>query len=170
MLCKFIIHIRQVDILKNGFNLKFQIKNPNKPQSNHHFPVLGSGIVGIRKAVMINTGISVRAIDWAPNIASTIQYIAIGGCKLGYSHVLDVRQSTSNSNMNGIIQIWCFNSVSQSTELSLTISHCFGSVFHLKWCPLKCLDILGILAATFGDGSVRVLAIPSPPYNNEHGN
>ncbi|KAG0053577.1 hypothetical protein BGZ83_000861 [Gryganskiella cystojenkinii] len=80
-----------------------------------------------------------------------------------------------------LIQIWSLNcNTNQEGELqgkpdahlALCILHSYGAVFDLKWCPYGNwmeagqepgdLPRLGILAATFSDGTIRIFSIPDP--------
>ena len=71
---------------------------------------------------------------------------------------------------NYSLQIWncgkLNNSVSVPTApfLKLLLVHSYGRVWSLAWCPSGCYDEsrLGVLAASFSDGTVRVFGIPHP--------
>lgn len=73
-------------------------------------------------------------------------------------HEQGKRQTPETSSMHGCIQIW---KKGNPTTLYATISHDFGCVYDLKWCPFGYgQGRLGLIAGTFGDGSVRILNIP----------
>jgi hypothetical protein len=53
--------------------------------------------------------------------------------------------------------------------MQVAISHQFGWVHDLKWCPnprRNDTSLLGYLAVCFGDGAVRVCAVPYPHSSN----
>lgn len=89
------------------------------------------------------------------------QYLAIGGLICERRHVLGRRDSQPISSS---IQIWKCNRESHQMKLSLLICHEFGSLFDLKFNSnfLPGDDIIGCMACTFSDGSVRVMNLPNP--------
>ncbi|KAI8855036.1 WD40-repeat-containing domain protein [Chytridium lagenaria] len=112
------------------------------------------------------------------------QYLAIGGYKnrLTERHIMGMRQQGDELSMRNCIQIWSFTANSKTSDngpltspkLEVVILHNFGCVYDLKWSPeaeshpekgsqaTGTFSRIGLLAATFGDGSVRVFNIPNP--------
>lgn len=71
--------------------------------------------------------------------------------------------------MAQMIQIWELRG-RDPPKMVMGLAHRYGCVHDLKWHPCisttngdkKVLDRLGFLAASFGDGSCRVLSVPNP--------
>ncbi|CAG8493738.1 15968_t:CDS:10 [Funneliformis mosseae] len=130
---------------------------------------------------ILNVGGSVWAMDWCPNVSSEReQYLAIGGYKstIDEHHTIGQRQ---RDNLNNSIQIWKIDcgldiSVAESPHLEMVLCHDFGCAFDLQWCPYGAYDKLedaidqqnifipklGIIAISFGNGSIGIFAIPKP--------
>ncbi|KAG0019666.1 hypothetical protein BGZ81_009635 [Podila clonocystis] len=145
---------------------------------------------------LINAGLSVWALDWCPLPSNdelsekNMDYIAVGGfpdtaenCRRrDQTYPLGKQDSHPN-----VIQIW---SVRCDTDeegilqgdpevyMSLCILHSYGAVLDMKWCPNGnlmeagtepgSLMRLGILAATFSDGTIRIFSIPEPKSLQTH--
>ncbi|KAJ2741323.1 hypothetical protein GGI20_005266 [Coemansia sp. BCRC 34301] len=81
----------------------------------------------------------------------------------------------------GSVQIWRVDTKSKSAggcRLDMILTHTFGRCIMLKWCPVSLaaavsssnseispvapLPVIGYLAAVFGDGHLRVCAVPNP--------
>ncbi|KAJ3189727.1 hypothetical protein HDU85_000011 [Gaertneriomyces sp. JEL0708] len=139
----------------------------------------------------INTGGSVWGLDWCPVPAATdgYQYLAVAGYKNNETehHIIGVRQVSSgpdDSHLKGCIQIYRVPAsdshhsaaTPEQPKLVLCILHEHGFVQHLQWAPRGYYEArndvastdpgdlprLGLLAATFGDGSLKVFNIPHP--------
>ncbi|RIB25531.1 WD40-repeat-containing domain protein [Gigaspora rosea] len=133
---------------------------------------------------IFNVGGSIWAMDWCPNIQNQHdQYLAIGGYKSTTEehHYIARRQK---NDVNYAIQIWKIDCQDDPTsiedpKLDIVICHEYGCTFDLQWCPYgaqdNCKDSfegqsehfipkLGILAASFSDGSIGIFAIPKPDY------
>ncbi|CAG8784390.1 30588_t:CDS:10 [Gigaspora margarita] len=133
---------------------------------------------------IFNVGGSIWAMDWCPNIQNQHdQYLAIGGYKSTTEehHYIARRQK---NDVNYAIQIWKIDCQDDATsiedpKLDIVICHEYGCTFDLQWCPYgaqdNCKDAfegqsehfipkLGILAASFSDGSIGIFAIPKPDY------
>lgn len=150
---------------------------------------------GINDCYVLNTGFSVWALDWCPLPSGkdggvSKSYVAIGGfpdtaenCN-GRDQLYPLGKQDAHPN---VIQIWSMNCNTNdqgvlqgesSASLDLCILHSYGAVFDLKWCPtggyMKSGTVpgdlvrLGILAATFSDGTIRIFSIPEPESLREH--
>ncbi|TPX70938.1 hypothetical protein SpCBS45565_g01527 [Spizellomyces sp. 'palustris'] len=140
-----------------------------------------------RKRFVLNAGGSIWGLDWCPMRGEKdgTQYLAVAGYKstIDEHHVIGVRQQPAGDNMKGCIQIWNMGNLNdakknvggdQQPSLVLCLLHDFGCVFDVKWAPWGFFEKkdqqtnpgeirrLGLLAATFGDGSMRVFNIPHP--------
>ncbi|KAG9319166.1 hypothetical protein KVV02_002462 [Mortierella alpina] len=145
---------------------------------------------GVNDGYIFNTGFSVWALDWCPLPSyedapdRNMSYIAIGGLPDTAENCIDRDQlyplGKQDAHPN-IIQIWSMNcNTNEQGELrddpkaylALCILHSYGAVFDMKWCPTGSfkeassapdgLDRLGILAATFSDGTIRIFSVPEP--------
>ncbi|CAO3566070.1 unnamed protein product [Mortierella alpina] len=145
---------------------------------------------GVNDGYIFNTGFSVWALDWCPLPSyddapdKNRSYVAIGGLPDTAENCIDRDQlyplGKQDAHPN-IIQIWSMNcNTNEQGELrddpkaylALCILHSYGAVFDMKWCPegsfkeagpaLDELDRLGILAATFSDGTIRIFSVPEP--------
>ncbi|KAF9952474.1 hypothetical protein BGZ72_006186 [Mortierella alpina] len=145
---------------------------------------------GVNDGYIFNTGFSVWALDWCPlpSFAEApdrnMSYVAIGGLPDTAENCIDRDQlyplGKQDAHPN-IIQIWSMNcNTNEQGELrndpraylALCILHSYGAVFDMKWCPTGSfkeagsapdeLDRLGILAATFSDGTIRIFSVPEP--------
>ncbi|KAI8995916.1 hypothetical protein BC832DRAFT_314586 [Gaertneriomyces semiglobifer] len=139
----------------------------------------------------INTGGSVWGLDWCPVPAATdgYQYLAVAGYKNNESehHIIGARQISSgpdDPDLKGCIQIYRVPAtdghhsagIPEQPKLVLCILHEHGFVQHLQWAPRGYYEAqndvtpadpgdlprLGLLAATFGDGTLKVFNIPHP--------
>ncbi|KAG0029496.1 hypothetical protein BGZ82_007940 [Podila clonocystis] len=145
---------------------------------------------------LINAGLSVWALDWCPLPSNdelsekNMDYIAVGGfpdtaenCRrrdqtypLGkqdsHPNVIQIWSVRCDTNEEGILQ------GDPEVYLSLCILHSYGAVLDMKWCPNGnlmeagtepgSLMRLGILAATFSDGTIRIFSIPEPKSLQAH--
>jgi hypothetical protein len=155
------------DMPDSGFNFKLNPKDNSEPQT---IPFLKSKKINSKGGVLMNVGIYVECLEWVDgNLDIDEQYLIIGGHDLLEPKVLGFRETAEAFLMKGIMQIWKFNGV--QAELAMTITHEFGSIFDIKLCP-KSFDkaklTLGILAISFGDGSVRVINVPLPKDELQH--
>ncbi|KAL8994040.1 MAG: hypothetical protein Q9188_007181, partial [Gyalolechia gomerana] len=135
---------------------------------------------------MINVGTGVRCLEWAPNHSGDTQYLAISTLqpknpeqigRLKFSPAFTAQSFPSS------IQIWSFSSSEAADRqsvldpdhpprLRLVICFDWGDAKHLRWCPMprkfRSQDQneekipIGLLAAVFSDGNVRVLDIHLP--------
>ncbi|KAF9390209.1 hypothetical protein CPC16_005255 [Podila verticillata] len=145
---------------------------------------------------LINAGLSVWALDWCPLPSNDEQpeknmdYIAVGGfpdtaenCRQrDQTYPLGKQDSHPN-----VIQIWSVNCETDEegtlqgvpdVYMALCILHSYGAVLDMKWCPSGnlmeagtepgSLVRLGILAATFSDGTIRIFSIPEPKSLKAH--
>ncbi|KAG0088312.1 hypothetical protein BGZ92_006314 [Podila epicladia] len=148
---------------------------------------------GINDFYLINAGLSVWALDWCPlptKDEKNTDYIAVGGfpdtaenCRRrDQTYPLGKQDSHPN-----VIQIWsvhCDTNEEGALQgepeiyMSLCILHNYGAVLDMKWCPNGnlmeagtepgSLARLGILAATFSDGTIRIFSIPEPKSLQDH--
>ncbi|KAI8925893.1 hypothetical protein BC831DRAFT_459144 [Entophlyctis helioformis] len=131
-----------------------------------------------RKRMLLNTGCSVWAIKWCPNVPDghVYQYLAVAGySSMDQHHIVGNCQSPAAPNdpsMRGVIQIWRVplkpDDRGNVPVMEMAIAHDRGRVFSLDWCSSGLYDAsceierLGVLAACFGDGSSVILNIPVP--------
>lgn len=143
----------------------------------------------------MNVGGSIWGLDFAPKPSpnkSSDQYLAIGGYNSTTEHHLLSEDFDINNKLNAI-QIWKCRSYTSKFKpvLDMCILHDFGVVVDFKWCPFSVYDeevttrkdqltqdlihhaylqILGILAAMFNNGTIRLFVVPHPQNvrkNNE---
>ncbi|KAG0366412.1 hypothetical protein BGX24_003706, partial [Mortierella sp. AD032] len=145
---------------------------------------------GLNDYYILNAGFSVWAMDWCPlssndkEAKKNMDYVAIGGFPdtaencIARDQLYPLGKQDAHPNM---IQVWSMNcntndqgelQGSPQTYLALCILHSYGAVFDLKWCPTGGhmdagssngdLTRLGILAAAFSDGTIRVFSVPEP--------
>ena len=139
------------------------------------------GATGRRQhAWLLNAGDRVRCLDWATNQDTERQYLAIA-TKRPRSEVPAKVAPAFNAapGTPSAIQIWCFHSLTgnerevssfdsdRPPELKQMWCVEWGDPKQLKWCPMPRKrrdehgdhDELGLLAAVFDDGIVRLLDI-----------
>ncbi|KAJ2553518.1 hypothetical protein IWW35_001784, partial [Coemansia sp. RSA 1878] len=120
---------------------------------------------------MVNTNESITSIDWAPQLESpglaTVDYVATGSLGPGVvgSKAMGVQLSKRvKEPVPGAIQIWRLATAAKKSKcrLGLALLHTFGRCLGLKWCPVSFEDgpTIGIIAAIFGDGHLRVCVVP----------
>ncbi|KAI4179539.1 MAG: hypothetical protein L6R41_007784, partial [Letrouitia leprolyta] len=146
-----------------------------------------------RDGWMMNVGTGVRCLEWAPNHSKETQYLAISTFqpkdpekigRLKFSPAFTAQSFPSS------IQLWSFSSSEAADrQSSLDPDHpprlrtviCFdwGDAKYLRWCPMprnfrsqdheEGRTPVGLLAAVFSDGNVRVLDInlPKPSSTQE---
>ncbi|KAI1307348.1 hypothetical protein EDD11_004495 [Mortierella claussenii] len=147
---------------------------------------------GINDFYLLNVGFSVWALDWCPmpsydqrqETNGNRSFIAVGGLPdtaencIARDQLYPLGKQDAHPNM---IQIWALNCNGNeegelqgdpNVYLALCILHSYGAVLDLKWCPTGGLmeagpaedDLgrLGILAAAFSDGTIRIFSIPDP--------
>ncbi|KAG0333535.1 hypothetical protein BG004_000793 [Podila humilis] len=151
---------------------------------------------GLNDYYLINSGLSVWSLDWCPLPSNDKQpeenadYIAIAGFPETAQNCRQRDQSYPmgklDSHLN-IIQLWSANCTTgkgsetlerPSVHLALCILHNYGAVLDMKWCPTGnlmeagpeagSLKRLGILAAAFTDGAVRIFSVPEPKSLQNH--
>ncbi|KAJ2060488.1 hypothetical protein GGI17_003689 [Coemansia sp. S146] len=137
---------------------------------------------------VVNTGLSACSADWAPVRSDSgsdycVDFVAVGGinmpagssCSPATSAVEQCATERVKGAKPGSIQIWRADTASKtagSCRLSMLLTHTFGRCIMLKWCPVSlapasetdaaAMSIVGYLAAVFGDGYLRVCAVPHP--------
>ncbi|KAJ2559347.1 hypothetical protein EV175_000376 [Coemansia sp. RSA 1933] len=141
---------------------------------------------------MANNMQSALTIDWAPQRHKTgpknigticTDYIAVGGLDVGSEGIASMNQvylERDRQPKPGAIQIWALRTdpmskqttPEESCKLDMLVLHRFGRCIKLKWCPISIahhneptdgkIRIIGYLAAIFGDGYLRVCAVPVP--------
>ncbi|KAF9169181.1 hypothetical protein BGX21_003537 [Mortierella sp. AD011] len=146
---------------------------------------------GINDYYILNTGFSVWGLDWCPlpsyeqdEIEENASYVAVGGFPdtaencIARDQLYPLGKQDAHPN---VIQLWNMNCESDEngqlqgeakSYLAICILHSYGAVLDLKWCPTGCfmptgpapgdLARLGILAASFTDGTIRIFSIPDP--------
>ncbi|KAF9200808.1 hypothetical protein BGZ49_008948 [Haplosporangium sp. Z 27] len=151
---------------------------------------------GINDFYILNTGFSVWALDWCPlpsyedDITKNMNYIAVGGFPdtaencIARDQLYPLGKQDAHPN---VIQLWSVNcSTDENGQLqgeskaylAICILHSYGAVLDLKWCPTGCfmpagsepgdLPRLGVLAAAFTDGTIRIFCIPDPISLQSH--
>ncbi|KAJ2498184.1 hypothetical protein GGH96_004495 [Coemansia sp. RSA 1972] len=134
-------------------------------------PSIVHGLAEENSGFMVNTNESITSIDWAPQLESpgsaTVDYVATGSLGPGVvgSKAMGVQLSKRvKEPVPGAIQIWRLATAPRKSEcrLGLALLHTFGRCLGLKWCPVSFEDgpTVGILAAIFGDGHLRVCVVP----------
>ncbi|KAL4218051.1 hypothetical protein ACF0H5_022789 [Mactra antiquata] len=124
------------------------------------------------------TGLCIWRTCWCPvpYNSKDVQYIAVTG-KLQHTDLLIPDTKYIGP---GVIQIWrtgITNNVITSSvipKLCYTIAHDYGLPTEMKWCPSGCYRTnvdkenaavytrLGLLAASFTDGTLRIFSLPHP--------
>ncbi|KAI7832892.1 hypothetical protein BX661DRAFT_178741 [Kickxella alabastrina] len=111
-------------------------------------------------------------------------YVAASGMAPGAGMALDQLYAERDKDRTpGLVQIWRVDTFADKTpatcRLDMTLAHDFGRCIRLKWCPISIkpepttgdagtgtnsggLPIIGLLAAVFADGFLRVCAVPVP--------
>ncbi|XP_050563291.1 uncharacterized protein LOC118273307 isoform X3 [Spodoptera frugiperda] len=123
-------------------------------------------------------GASIQAISWAPSNPDTeiacnqSQFLAVAIHRGPDAprHVWDTTPVEP-----GLVQIWdCGNLISSTPRLALGITHDFGTVWAIDWCPSGVRDMLedlpntnnmprlGLLAAACSNGTAYIFAVPYP--------
>ncbi|KAJ1814935.1 hypothetical protein LPJ56_004713, partial [Coemansia sp. RSA 2599] len=134
---------------------------------------------------MVNAGMPVLTVDWLPVRPAGLQdtmpdYVAAGGMAPGSDLCSCLEQTNFERDKDrtpGVIQIWRADAASHdspdaSCRLDMVLTHSFGDCWALRWCPISipapagsqrddALPTLGILAAIFADGYLRVCPVPS---------
>ncbi|ORY04349.1 WD40 repeat-like protein [Basidiobolus meristosporus CBS 931.73] len=146
----------------------------SRPLTSHMLPN--------RRGFLLNSGGSVWGLDWCPEIPSgENQFLAVAGYKgtTGEHHIIGERETNST----GYIEIWNLGPIAndvidEETEFRPWVDICFvhlnGCVWDLKWCPYGAYDTskewngedeipkIGIIAACFGDGTLKIFSVPNP--------
>ena len=141
------------DIINESFQIGSvdEIKIKVKPTSQ---PVAIKPLESIHgeNMTVLNTGLNCTALDFKND------YLIVGGSIPGKFHIEGELISCHNS-----IQLWKVTDF--ECELKATISHTFGDVLQMQWCKnsLEGENQIGLLAATFTDGHVRVFVCPFSP-------
>ncbi|KAJ3013219.1 hypothetical protein HKX48_005886 [Thoreauomyces humboldtii] len=170
-----------------SMGLNVQINAQNVTAETARIPLFESTLIrptnSKRKRAICNVGGSVWGLDWCPIIdpEENLHYFAVGGYSrtITEHHVVGTKQTTD---LAGCIQIWAAGNLDATSssgtditpQLEMCILHDYGCVFDMRWAPGEYfqsaktrtqddqLPRLGLLAATFGDGSMRVFEIPHP--------
>ncbi|KAJ1723230.1 hypothetical protein LPJ53_002442 [Coemansia erecta] len=132
-------------------------------------------LAGAAPGWVANAGLPVWSADWLPqrpdaaaDPAATVDYVAVGGMAPG-APMRDVLAATPGrcAGSPGVVQVWrvATGGGGGGCSLALTLAHAFGRCLRLRWCPAAAADpaTLGVLAAAFGDGHLRVCVVPRPP-------
>ncbi|KAJ1734187.1 hypothetical protein LPJ61_001201 [Coemansia biformis] len=154
-------------------------------QSLHIRPLHARRLAGQTPGWIANAAELVTSIDWAPvhpedTGTASVDYIAVGGQGPGSAVTGAVGPMVGKRTRNpapGHIQVWRLGAEhkSQASDLRLdmTILHNYGRCVALRWCPISVprsrprrsdsapqVPAIGVLAAIFGDGVLRVCAVP----------
>ncbi|KAL9025324.1 MAG: hypothetical protein Q9196_005831, partial [Gyalolechia fulgens] len=144
-----------------------------------------------RDGWMINVGTGVRSVEWAPNHSGDTQYLAIATLQPknhGQIGRLKFSPAFTAQSFPSSIQIWSFSASEAADRQSLldpdhpprlrmVICFGWGDAKHLRWCPMprnfrspdqeETKTPIGLLAAVFSDGNVRVLNIHLPESSTQ---
>ena len=136
-----------------------------------------------RAGWILNVGTGVQWLDWAANHGGDTQYLAIATSRPQSAADKELHKAspafTPSPPSPSSIQIWAFSAFIKpgwggqidstlKPRLRLVICTEWGSVRHLKWCPMpwKSRDgesegkiSIGLLAGVWGDGCMRVLDV-----------
>ncbi|KAJ2325515.1 hypothetical protein IWW51_002753, partial [Coemansia sp. RSA 2702] len=122
-----------------------------------------------RGGFIANVDELVTSIDWAlARDATHTDYIATGGLgpgSAGSASMGILLSKRVREPMPGAIQLWRLESGAEcACQLDMVLMHEFGRCLALRWCPVSTAQAgcIGILAAIFGDGHLRVCAVPEP--------
>lgn len=132
-----------------------------------------------RHGWMLNVGGRVKCLDWAPNHDQSMQYLALATINLtGSEHLLKEPPAFTPSAGPSAIQIWTIptsiDEVSiEKPSIRAVLCTDWGEIKQMKWCPVPKITrdpatsagsilsrtFVGLLAAVFSDGFVRVLDV-----------
>ena len=136
--------------------------------------------------VIANTGGTVQSINWLPTRTEFEELPAPRFLALGvHQEINPLHMNGQKSSAKNMIQIWQVDGLQTpwvdrghcdpSAKLALGICHDYGCVLHLEWCPRTStwedsslwsqtgdVSFLGVLAACFTDGSLRLFCVPHP--------
>ncbi|KAF2500483.1 hypothetical protein BU16DRAFT_523250 [Lophium mytilinum] len=143
-----------------------------------------------RSGFILNLGAKVLDLQWAPTVQGSTHYLAVAvkqdnpSIKIGSNYRSPAY--TSQLPFPASIQIWAFEALEDGAmdsqcppHLEVVICTDWANIKELKWCPVAMSDTtesddhttmhLGLLAAIWGDGKLRVLDITyskrtSPSY------
>lgn len=105
----------------------------------------------------VYTGLQNRTIAWRPTQESS-QCVAVGGLPLSQEDAPMFQFQPGP----GCLQIWQVTLESKrSLQLQYIILHDFGTTWQLQWRPFDHTEDCSLLAGVFGDGSIRIMSIPS---------
>eukprot|EP00898_Chlorokybus_atmophyticus_P006899 jgi/Chlat1/720/Chrsp104S01200 len=123
--------------------------------------------------VALDAGGAVWALDWHPGVdeGAGCLYLAVGA----HPSTSSVHRIGQPVKGRAPVQIWAIPSspTDSSACLALSVETDGGTVWDLKWRPASCLadgyaSALGFLAVALGDGSVRVIDVPTPSTSKSH--
>ncbi|KAJ2857440.1 hypothetical protein J3B02_001004 [Coemansia erecta] len=136
---------------------------------------------------MINVGMPVLTVDWLPvrpaghrEDDAGADFVAIGGMAPGSDLCSCLEQTSFERDKDqtpGIVQIWrtditASSGSSGACRLDMVLAHSFGDCWAIRWCPISippsshsqrdndAVPVLGVLAAIFADGYLRVIPVP----------
>ncbi|KAJ2808902.1 hypothetical protein H4R20_000547 [Coemansia guatemalensis] len=130
----------------------------------------------------VNTGEHVAALDWAPvappgNATDYLASAGMGPTPAGGLGTLLARRERTPA-QPGSVCLWRIATAASSPtcQLDMQLSHTFGHCLALQWCPVGIKPdsatpgaaVVGVLAAAFGDGVLRVLPVPEPDSLRQH--
>jgi hypothetical protein len=121
------------------------------------------------------TGGTVKCLDWAPLAGAGLErrnFLAVGAYRSpSQRHVIGRVYEGPN-----VLQIWSVDpeaeNPAEQMKMEVGLAHPFDCALAVQWCPASYSpdpdpqkpDRLGILAAAFADGKVRVYSVPHPDY------
>lgn len=110
-----------------------------------------------QKYHMLDTGGYLYDLAWAPQSeAQDAEWLAVA-C----ASTRDARTKVGEASQNGMIQLWCIPANNEPPCLVMVLHSEAGTPCRLAWCPAGGTGI-GILAAVYTDGGIRILDVPQP--------
>ncbi|KAJ2005062.1 hypothetical protein H4R26_002150 [Coemansia thaxteri] len=112
-------------------------------------------LAGATRGWACNTGLACGAVDWAPG-SGDVDYVAVGGAA-----AMDAPAVERDAGA-GVVQVWRVDAARGACGLAAQLAHAFGRCVALRWAPVSAGEhVIGLLAAVFGDGHLRVCAVPA---------
>lgn len=126
---------------------------------------------------VLNLGAKIRCTEWAPNQSGSSQYLALSTLKAREIPKGIAPAFTPQEPHPAEVQIWKFTANSEGSidsdvppALKYVLCTQWGDVKALKWCPAPykpnsalAKQSLGLLAAIWGDGGLRVIDLMDQP-------
>lgn len=142
-----------------------------------------------RPAWILNLGLRILALDWAPNRLGDYQFLAVSTDQVRPDYIPRVSALEAEEPFKAAVQIWAFRTkvdedgmtmmdLSQKPKLVHVIGAEWGTIRRLSWCPAGITieensKSVGALAMVTSDGYIRVVDVcvdftSSNPYSGYH--